>query len=469
MSDIGHGCTIPNMAKQGSHTCVLVVDDDVDVALAAKLTLGTERVRVETATSPATLRHLVPKLRPHVVLLDMNFATGAQDGREGLDCLRAIHELDPSVSVVLMTAYGDVALAVQALKQGATDFTLKPWQNEKLIATVHAAIDLSCARREAAELRARNSELAAVTAIGAESLIGESAPFRRALELMHRAAPTDANILILGESGTGKELAARAIHSLSNRASQPFVSVDLAALPESLFESELFGHRRGAFTGAFADRAGRFQAAHGGTLFLDEVGDLSLHLQKKLLTALERREVVPVGTARPVGIDVRVIAATNRPRDQLARDELFRQDLLFRINTVELVLPPLRERQEDIRSLIEHFLPIYAEKYRLPRKKLSAEALRLLESYHWPGNIRELKHAIERATILGAADQLGAGDFSFDVRKPSGDRDGFNLAHAERDAVARALAHFAGNLSQAAIALGITRPALYRRIRKYGL
>jgi DNA-binding NtrC family response regulator len=287
---------------------------------------------------------------------------------------------------------------------------------------------------------------------------------------VRRAAPTDANVLILGESGTGKELTAREIHRLSSRAAQPFVSVDLGALPDTLFESELFGHRRGAFTGADADRVGRIQAAQGGTLFFDEIGNLPLHLQRKLLTVLERREVLPVGATRPVPIDVRLVTATNRTAADLTREEVFRQDLLFRIKTVEIVLPPLRERREDIPALLEHFLTAYARKYDVPRRRLSPQALAALEDYGWPGNVRELRHAVERATILATGEKLGPEDFPFLGAAPAAPPDnGFALDSIERGAIERALAHYNGNISQAATALGLTRPALYRRMAKHGL
>jgi transcriptional regulator with PAS, ATPase and Fis domain len=301
--------------------------------------------------------------------------------------------------------------------------------------------------------------------------------------LIRRAAPTEANVLVLGESGTGKELTAREIHRLSRRARQPFVSVDLGAVPDSLFESELFGHRRGAFTGADSDRSGRILAANGGTLFLDEIGNLPLHLQRKLLTVLERREVVPVGATRPTPIDVRLITATNRPATELAEEEVLRQDLLFRIRTVEITLPPLRERREDIPVLLEHFLSVYARKYDVPRRKLAPATLAMLEGYAWPGNVRELRHAVERATILAGTERLAPEDFPFATERPAAatatatnadaqprdSTDDLDLERLEKRAIECALARHGGNISQAAAALGLTRPALYRRMSKHGL
>jgi DNA-binding NtrC family response regulator len=460
---------------------VLIVDDNSDVLTAARLALSPHFEKVEVLRTPASLLEVLPSLGPHAVLLDMNFASGTQTGREGLDWLGRILSADPTVSVVLMTAFGGVALAVQALKSGAVDFVLKPWQNDKLVATVSAAVALSQARRQAADLQTRNSILISETAPHQGELIGSAPALQRVFELIRRAAPTDANVLILGESGTGKELTAREIHRLSRRASQPFVSVDLGAVPDSLFESELFGHRRGAFTGADADRAGRIVAANGGTLFLDEIGNLPLHLQRKLLTVLERREVIPVGATRPTPIDIRLITATNRSAAELGDEEVLRQDLLFRVRTVEIALPPLRQRREDIAVLLEHFLSVYARKYAVPRRKLSADALILLENYSWPGNVRELRHAVERATILAGTERLAAEDFPF-AAEPSaaspapsstadsgGMAEDLDLDRLEKRAIERALARYGGNISQAATALGLTRPALYRRMSKHRL
>jgi DNA-binding NtrC family response regulator len=370
---------------------------------------------------------------------------------------------------------------VEALKNGAVDFVLKPWQNDKLVATLSAAISLAEVRREAAELKDRNTLLSAETARPMGELIGRAPALQRVFELIRRAAPTEANVLVLGESGTGKELTAREIHRLSRRAHRPFVSVDLGSLPDSLFESELFGHRRGAFTGADTDRTGRILAANGGTLFLDEIANLPLHLQGKLLTVLERREVIPVGATRPIPIDARLITATNRPAAELANEAVLRQDLLFRIRTVEITLPPLRERREDIPVLMEHFLSVYARKYDVLRRKLAPGTLALLEGYAWPGNVRELRHAVERATILAGTERLSPEDFPFAAERPAAPTatathpgapprdsvDDLDLERMEKHAIERALARYGGNISQAAAALGLTRPALYRRMSKH--
>jgi DNA-binding NtrC family response regulator len=401
-----------------------------------------------------------------VLLLDMNFAIGAGSGAEGLKWLGEVMALDPDAVVVVITAHGDVELAVQAMKEGAADFVVKPWENSRLVATLSAAANLRRSRIEAKDLRQRHRALAEPRT-GYE-LIGASPAMLKLSELIRRAAPTEANILILGENGTGKELVAREIHRQSARAAEPFVHVDLGAIPAALFESELFGHRRGAFTDAKEDRIGRFRAAASGTLFLDEIGNVPLHLQAKLLAALERREIVPVGGDHAVPIGVRLIAATNLPHVQLSDGAIFRQDLFYRINTVEIALPPLRERAEDIALLVEHFIGIYARKYNTPMKRVSAAALDALAASSWPGNVRALRHAVERAMILAAGPVLDAGDFGLLPQARPADPP-LALDSVERDAIRRALEKHAGNISHAARTLGLTRPALYRRMEKHGL
>ncbi|MBS0419011.1 MAG: sigma-54-dependent Fis family transcriptional regulator [Proteobacteria bacterium] len=451
---------------------LLVVDDNSDVLTAARLALAPHFEKVVTLQHPERSSGALGACVPDAILLDMNFAPGERTGREGLDWLRQFRQSLPTASVVLMTAFGGVSLAVEALKNGAVDFVLKPWQNDKLVATMSAAVALSQARSQATALRARNNILIAESAPPKGELIGSAAALRQVFDIIARAAPTDANVLILGESGTGKELTAREIHRLSRRAREPFVSVDLGALPDSLFESELFGHKRGAFTGADSDRAGRIAAANGGTLFLDEIGNLPLHLQRKLLTVLERREVVAIGAANPTPIDIRLISATNRSAIDLEDDEVLRQDLLFRIRTVEITLPPLRLRVADIPALLEHFLTIYARKYDVPRRKISADALALLEKYPWPGNVRELRHAVERATILANSDRLIPEDFPFAQQRPvttGPPAEDLDLERTEKRTIERALRLYDGNISQAANALGLTRPALYRRMTKHQL
>jgi len=451
---------------------ILVVDDQEDILLAARLLLKRHFRSVETLRDPSRLPDLTRPNAFDVLLLDMNFAIGAEGGAEGLSWLSKVLAVDPQAVVVLVTAHSEVELAVTAMKQGASDFVTKPWENERLLATLTAAASLRHSRLEASELRQRNRGL--VEALQTESeMIGTSPAMLAISETIRRVAPADANILILGENGTGKELVARELHRLSHRASEVFLRVDLGALSPQLFESELFGHKRGAFTDAKEDRTGLLRAAAGGTLFLDEIGNVPLHLQTKLLTALERHEIVPVGATRPEPIDVRIISATNLPPQQLADENLFRQDLLYRINTVEIALPPLRERREDIPLLLEHFVRFYAQKYNFPAKRLSAAALSHLSAYDWPGNVRALRHAVERAVILSAGMILEPADFPLSTPRAStpeaADQSAMTLDTMEKSTILRALDRYNRNVSQAAKALGLTRASLYRRMEKYGI
>ena len=450
---------------------ILVVDDDEDILVAARLLLKHHFRSVEVLSEPSSLPSLLQRGAFDVLLLDMNFAAGAETGDEGLTLLAQLLALDPQAVVVLVTAHSGVSLAVEAMKKGAADFVTKPWENERLIATLLAAYNLRRSRQEAQEFRSRSRGLAAATRSGGE-MIGTSAGMLSVFETIARAAPTDANVLILGENGTGKELVAREIHRRSRRANEAFLRVDLGALSPQLFESELFGHRRGAFTDAKEDRIGLLRAAAGGTLFLDEIGNIPLFLQSKLLTALERREVTPVGSVKTEPIDVRVVCATNLAPERLNDENVFRQDLLYRINTVEVVLPPLRERREDIPLLLEHFIAIFAEKYNLPARRLTAAALDRLTAYSWPGNVRALSHAVERAVILAAGPMLDADDFSLvpsHARPPPTGSDASPLDAVEREAIVRALEAHNRNISRAAQALGLTRASLYRRMEKHGL
>ena len=460
------------MAPELNSARILVIDDEEDILLAARLLLKRHFAYVQTLRDPLLLPDLVRKGAFDVLLLDMNFAAGADDGAEGLKRLSEVLMLDPQAVVVLVTAHSGVELAVQAMKQGAADFVTKPWENDRLLATLLAAVNLRRSRMETVQLRNRHRGLAAATNTEVQ-MIGTSSAALRVFETIRRTAPTDANVLILGENGTGKELVAREIHRHSRRADEVFLRVDLGSLSPQLFESELFGHRRGAFTDAREDRVGLFRAATGGTLFLDEIGNVPLHLQSKLLAVLERREVVPVGADKPEPIDVRLISATNLPPGHLADADRFRQDLFYRINTVEITLPPLRERREDIPLLLEHFIAIYAQKYNFPAKRLSAAALDELMAHAWPGNVRALRHAVERALILSEGTILEADDFSLVTARANGptggSRDTSRLDDIERGAIARALAENKGNVSRAAAGLGLTRASLYRRKTKYGL
>jgi DNA-binding NtrC family response regulator len=438
---------------------ILVVDDDPDVLTAARMLLQQHFGRVLTTETPDQVEAIMAGTRIDVFLVDMNFAIGRNTGAEGLRWLGRILAMDPDAVVVLMTAFGDLNVAVQAMREGAADFVLKPWQNDKLVATMSVAAKLR-------QTRARVKALSVLPP--ADDMIAGSAKMRAVMDIVSRVAPTEANVLIRGENGTGKELVARALHRQSRRADQVLVTVDLGAVAESLFESELFGHMKGAFTDAVSDRAGRFQAADGGTLFLDEIGNLPLPLQTKLLRVLETREVLPLGSDAPVAIDVRLISATNQPLEALVADGRFREDFLYRINTIEIALPPLRERLDDLPDLVAHFVQTYARKYGLPEKPVSESALAALRLHRWPGNVRELSHAVERALILSDGDELGTGDFR--LSKGSGDSPAsLNLDENERRMVSLALEQAGGNISQAAASLGITRSALYRRIEKFDL
>ena len=459
------------MASDLNSARILVADDEEDILVAARLLLKRHFVSVQTTPDPTRLPDLARQGAFDVLLLDMNFCMGADDGADGLQWLSDVLAIDPHAVVVLVTAHSGVELAVQAMKQGAADFVTKPWENERLVATLLAAVNLRRSRLETVELRNRNRGLAAATRTDIE-MIGTSTAALRVFDIVKRAAPTDANVLILGENGTGKELVAREIHRHSHRAEDVFLRVDLGALSPQLFESELFGHRRGAFTDAREDRIGLFRAATGGTLFLDEIGNVPLHLQSKLLTALERREVVPVGANKPEPIDVRLISATNLEAEHLTHPDRFRQDLFYRINTVEIKLPPLRERREDIPLLLEHFIDVYAQKYNSPAKRLSASALDVLTAHIWPGNVRELRHAVERTVILSDGPILEADDFSLIAQRTEGSfhsAETAKLDAVEKGTIARALLESDGNISRAAAALGLTRASLYRRKTKYDL
>src|SRR6185503_21189973 len=454
-------CSVPSQFN-----LAVVVDDDPDIALAARLALRDQFERIETLQSPAELLPLLKRESPDAILLDLNFERSATDGREGLDYLAKIKDQDPDSAVVIITAHGAVSIAVEAIKRGASDFVAKPWSNERLAATVRSAAALRASKIEARIERGRASELAPTIET---PLIGKSPAMQRVRDLIERAAPTDANVLILGENGTGKEIVAREIHRLSRRSALPLVSVDLGATTETLFESELFGHTKGAFTGAIGERIGRLKAADKSTLFLDEVGNLPLHLQPKLLTALEQREVVPVGSNKPIPMDVRVIAATNISPDQLADEKRFRQDLLFRLNTIEIELPPLRQRRDDIPVLLDHYLHLYERKYDKPRRELPQAVLELLMEHDWPGNVRALRHAAERAVIMAEGEHYRTDDFPLPRRTQPGAlvpaaSETLNLDQLEKQMVERALRMHHFNISLAAAELGLSRGALYRRM-----
>lgn len=442
------------------HGTLMVVDDDPDVLTAARLLLRSHFHRVLTSVEPDDIERALAEESVDVFLLDMNFAIGRNTGAEGLHWLEKIRSTDPDAVVVLMTAFGDLQTAVEAMRLGAADFVLKPWQNDKLVATLSVAAELRRSRATIREIGTPPLEPA---------MIAESPAMQQVLTLVERVAPTDANVLIRGENGTGKELVAAAIHRQSTRAARVMIAVDLGAVPESLFESELFGHRKGAFTDAASDRAGRFQAADGGSLFLDEIGNLPAAMQTRLLRALESREVVPLGSDEPVSIDVRLIAATNQPLEEMVAQGRFREDLLYRINTIEIAIPPLRERPEDIAPLARHFMELTAKRYRKPEREFSDAALAALRAHDWPGNVREFSHVVERAMILSDGERIEADDLNLSRARPTANASSLNLAANERRLIEQALADSGGNISHAAAALGITRAALYRRMEKFSL
>ncbi|SEI76723.1 DNA-binding transcriptional response regulator, NtrC family, contains REC, AAA-type ATPase, and a Fis-type DNA-binding domains [Cyclobacterium xiamenense] len=451
---------------------LLIIDDNEDLLFAAKMLLKKHAKEVHIEKDPRRIPFLVTNNSFDVILLDMNFTEDTTSGKEGFHWLRQIKEIDPKAVVILITAFGDVEMAVQALKEGATDFILKPWQNEKLLATLSAAIKLKESYNEVDKLSSKQRQLQADLKKPFSDIIGQSASMKNVFSIIEKVARTDANILILGENGTGKELIARAIHDRSERKDEIFVGVDMGAITESLFESELFGHKRGAYTDAKEDRAGRFEVADKGTLFLDEIGNLSMPLQSKLLTVLQKREVTRIGTNKSIPIDIRLICATNMPVHEMIMENSFRQDLLYRINTVEIFLPPLRDRQDDIPILAAHFLKVYSAKYRKQFKGLKQNALQLLQRYSWPGNIRELQHAIERAIIMAEGNELDSRDFFFLSGKPATDKvstNTYNLDEVEKTLIQKAIDKNGGNISKAAKALGLTRASLYRRLEKYGL
>jgi DNA-binding NtrC family response regulator len=467
---------------------ILIVDDDEDILIAGRLMLRRNFAEVVTCRQPENIPELLTKHDFDAILLDMNFGPGESSGRQGLEWLGRILEIDPLVVVVMITAHGSVDTVVEAMKRGATDFVAKPWQNEKVVATLSAAVALHQSRIETESLRQTNRALLEAATETGNPIIGQSDAMKAVFSLVGRAAPTDANVLILGENGTGKELIARELHRQSGRSDTIFLSVDIGSISESLFESEMFGHRRGGFTGADADRPGRFQAAHGGTLFLDEIGNLPLHLQAKLLNALEQRRVTPVGSDRSEAIDVRLIAATNVAAETLRDTGHFRPDLLFRLNTVEITLPPLRRRRDDILPIAQHYLARYSRKYATSLKSFSAQTEAEMREYDWPGNVRALRHAIERAVILSSNDVLEPGDLQLSAGVPNppavpqqdpqpgphpntepAEPVVLKLDQIEKATIEKALRKHGFNISSTARELGLTRASLYRRMEKHGI
>jgi DNA-binding NtrC family response regulator len=452
----------------------LIVDDNEDLLKAARIFLKRNFKQVDIEKTPDSIPALLKNENYDVILLDMNFTKDVSSGHEGFLWLEKILEIDPSAVVILITAYGDVQMAVKAIKEGAMDFILKPWENERLLATVNSAMQLRKSKLEVNDLKDKQKQITSDIDHKFQDVIGSSSSMQRVFQTIDRVATTDANVLILGENGTGKEVIARAIHRNSNRKDEIFISVDLGAISETLFESELFGHVKGAFTDAKDDRPGRFEVASGGTLFLDEIGNLSLPLQAKLLSALQNRSVTRVGSNKSKPIDIRLICATNLPIYDLVQKNEFRQDLLYRINTIEVELPPLRERKEDIDLLVQHFLQIYTKKYKKNILSVSEAARKKMMNYSWPGNVRELQHAIERAVIMGSGHILNPEDFFFSPAAQEKDKSGihledYHLEEVEKILIRKVLQKFNGNITQAANELGLTRSSLYRRLEKYGL
>jgi len=453
---------------------ILIIDDDEDILSACKLLLRKRFGNIVTTNDPRNIPVLMAEQDFQAFLLDMNFRPGDNTGQQGLRWLERILEIDPNAVVTLITAFSSVDAAVEAMKLGAHDFIEKPWNNEKLVSTLNAAIQLRRTREEANRFRQTTRMLAEDMQRRHHPIIGQSRVLQNVLSIVRKTAPTDANVLILGENGTGKELIAREIHALSQRAGEAFVSVDLGAVPATLLDSELFGHKRGAFTDAREDRMGRFQAAEKGTFFLDEIGNLPLDLQPKLLTALENRMVTPLGSSRPESIDIRLVSATNVSLQQLKNPEVFRPDLLYRLNTVEIRLPSLREREDDIPLLANAFLREYTRKYNRHVDGISNEAMALLLKYQWPGNVRELRYSVERAVILADGHELVANDF-LSLADGAGRQEtqaasaGQTLDDLEKTTIEQALRECHGNISHAAKSLGLTRASLYRRIEKFGL
>ncbi len=452
---------------------ILIVDDDEFISLSAQILLEQHFSAVDCLKNPMQIPQQLQANNYEVVLLDMNFQKGKTDGEEGLIWLSRIKEIAPESSVIMITAFAEVSVAVQALKMGAMDFIMKPWQNEKLLATVYAAIQLSFSQQQLAQKDSQQQFFRADLDQHFSELIGRSAGMKKVIQAIQKVAQTEADVLILGENGTGKELVARAIHRASLRAKEVFINVDLGSLSESLFESELFGHKKGAFTDARSDRMGRFEAASGGSLFLDEIGNLSLPLQAKLLTVLQNREIYRLGSNKAIPVDIRLISATNQPLKKMIAENTFRQDLLYRLNTVEIHLPPLRERLEDLPLLIHHFLEKYAAKYHQRSLSIPDYVIRKLQKYHWPGNVRELQHAVERAVIMGEGAVLRATDFDFLLEMEEEEKETLgptlHLDSLEKWAIQRALRKHHGNVSKAAEELGLTRGTLYRRMEKHEL
>jgi DNA-binding NtrC family response regulator len=453
-----------------SKVTILLVDDDSAVLDAARIFLRRKFGSVITEKNPQRIPEHLRTSDPDVVLLDMNYSPGKNDGHEGLYWISRIHESDPGIMIIPVTAYGETETAVRAMQAGAVDFVIKPWANEKLLATIGSALELRKAKQEVVRLTNTRRKLTEDLDLPFAKMVGNSAPMRRVNELIVKVAPTDVDVLILGENGTGKELVARELHRKSGRSREAFITVDLGSLHEGIFESELFGHSKGAYTDAKEDRPGRFELASGGTIFLDEIGNLPVELQPKLLSVLQGRKLSRLGSSKEISVDVRMISATNQSLIELVRKKQFRQDLLFRINTFEIHVPALRERPDDIPLLLDHYLEIYVRKYGKPQLKTSPGLIKTLQEYPWPGNVREFHHAVEKAVILCDDNLITEKDFSPLYRTLAADTvNSLNLEVNEKSLVLKAMEKHNGNKSRAAEELGIERTALHRRLKKYGI
>ncbi len=453
---------------------ILIIDDDEDILLSARLLLKKHYTNIIIRNNPKELNKLISAETIDVIVLDMNYRIGFNDGKEGMYWLKHIKSIQPEMVVILMTAYGEVELAVNAIKEGAYDFILKPWTNEKFLATISAALELSKSHHEISILQSANESLQKNIDQKFGPVLGKSNAMNKVMDIIDKVSVTDANVLILGENGTGKQHLAREIHKRSEQKDGPFIHVDLGALTESLFESELFGHKKGAFTDAHEDKPGRFEMAENGTIFLDEIGNLPYNLQSKLLTVLQDRKVSRLGEGIERSFNARMLFATNAPINDWVVEGKFRQDLLFRINTVEIEIPPLRIRPNDIKEFVDFYLKKFKEKYHKSHLKITKEACDILNAHHWPGNVREIQHTIERGVIMSDGNEIKASDFNLsDIPSVSNKKqqefDSLNLQDIEKILVEKALEKHDSNISKAAKELGLTRAALYRRLEKFNL
>jgi len=457
------------MKKKGT---ILIIDDDEDILYSLKFLLKQHYSSIFTDQNPYQLPRLLRLHEPDLVILDMNFGKGRDRGKEGLEWLQKIKELSKETPVITMTAYSDVNIAVEALKAGAHDFIEKPWRNEKILVTIQNVFNNMVSERRVSELENTQAALQQTIEKPFSEIIGDSEEMKQVFRTIDKVATTDAHVLILGENGTGKELIARALHKKSLRSGQVFIPVDLGAIPESLFESELFGHKKGAFTGAHQDRVGRFAAAAHGTLFLDEIGNLSMASQSKLLHALQSHQIIPIGSNKPQNVDIRLVCATNMPLYQMVDEGRFRQDLLYRINTVEVHLPSLRQRRSDISALTNHYLDVYKRKYRKEELSIDSAALMKLEAYDWPGNVRELKHIIERTVIMSEGSRVKPEDIILTSNQTNAggtSNESMTIEEMEEKMIREVMNRNNGNISKSAMELGLTRTSLYRRLEKFGI